>query len=181
MRDVGFYAGGLDPYTVAHIWKTALQPVLIYGVQAVHSNRSQLLSIDSAQASLVKTTLGLRRSSRSTPLLQAVKINKPSLLYYISSLELLEAHMKSGAKGRKLYSFLLTAKQDNSCNFSGSLSGFLNDMSLYRHLFDDSYRALCKGNLKAFTRDNGLFDTLSFYMNDFMENRDIVQLLLSTY
>ncbi len=23
-------------------------------------------------------------------------------------------------------------------------------------------------NLKAFTRDNGLFDTLSFYMNDFL-------------
>ncbi len=28
MRD----AGGLDPYTMAHIWKTALQPVLMYGV-----------------------------------------------------------------------------------------------------------------------------------------------------
>ncbi len=54
-------------------------------------------------------------------------------------------------------------------------------MSLYRYLFDDSYRALCKRNVKAFTRDNGLFDTLSFYMNDFMENCDIVQLLLSTY
>ncbi len=97
-------------YTVAHIWKTAFQPVLMYGVQAVHLNRSHLLSMDSAQASLVKTTLGLNKSSRSTPLLQALKINKPSLLYYINSLELLEAHMKSGGNGRKLYSFLLTAK-----------------------------------------------------------------------
>ncbi len=76
MRDVGLYAGGLDPYTVAHIWKTALQPVLMYGVQAVHLNRSQLLSMDSAQASLVKTTLGLSKGSRSAPLLQALKINK---------------------------------------------------------------------------------------------------------
>ncbi len=66
MRDVGLYAGGLAPYTVAHIWKSALQPVLTYGVQAVHLNRSHLLSMDSEQASLVKTTLGLRKSSRST-------------------------------------------------------------------------------------------------------------------
>ncbi len=105
---------------------------------------------------------------------KALKINKPSLLYYIS-LELLEAHMKSGAKGRKLYSFLLTAKQDNSCNLVGRCQEFcqMNEMSLYSYLFDGSYRALCKRNLKAFTRDNGLFDTLSFYMNDIMENRDI--------
>ena len=54
-------------------------------------------------------------------------------------------------------------------------------MSFYRYFFDDSYRAVRKSNLKAFTRDNGLFDTLSLYMNDFMKNRDIVQLLLLTY
>ncbi len=29
MRDVGLYAGGLAPYAVAHIWKTALQLVLM--------------------------------------------------------------------------------------------------------------------------------------------------------
>ncbi len=50
-----------------------------------------------------------------------------------------------------------------------------NEMSLYWYVFDDSYRALCKRNLKAFNRDNGLFDTLLFCMNDFMENRDIVK------
>ncbi len=84
--------------------------------------------------------------------------------------------MKSGAKGRKLYSFLLTAKQDNSCNLVGRCQDFCqkNEMSLYRYLLDDSYCALCKRNLKASTRDNGLFDTLSFYMKDFKENRDIV-------
>ena len=76
MRDVGLYAGGLDPYTVAHICKTALQPVLKYGVQAVNLlNRSQLLSMDFAQASHVKTTLGVRKSSRSTLLLQGLKIS----------------------------------------------------------------------------------------------------------
>ncbi len=76
--------------------------------------------------------------------------------------------MKSSAKGRKLYmySFLLTAKQDNSCNLVGRCQDFCqkNNMSLYRYLFDDSHRALCKRNLKAFTRDNGLFDILSFYI-----------------
>ncbi len=125
MRDVGLYADGLDPYTVAHIWKTALQPVLMYGVQAVHLNRSQLSSMDSAQTSLVKTTLGLTKGIRSIQLLQALlKINKPSLLYCINSLGLLEAHMKSGAKGRKLYPFLLTTKQDKSCNRVGRCQDF---------------------------------------------------------
>ncbi len=37
---------------------------------------------------------------------------------------------------------------------------------------------LSLNNLKAFTRDDGLFDKLSFYMNDFMEYHDIVQLFI---
>ena len=58
-----------------------LQPVLMYGIQALYLNRSQKASFDSAQVSLLKTFLGLR-NSRSTQLLQPLKIQKPSLLYY---------------------------------------------------------------------------------------------------
>ncbi len=117
----------------------------MYGVGAVHLNKFQLSNLDSAQASLLKTTLGLRKGSRSTPLLHALKINKPSLLYHINGLELFEAHMKSGPKGRKLYSFLLSGKQDNSSNLVGCCQDFCqkNELSLYRYLSDDSYRALC--------------------------------------
>ena len=78
---------------------------------------------------------------------------------------------------------LLSAKQDNLCNLVSPVRIFVKrTRCLYTGIyFDDSYRALCKRNLNAFTRDNGLSDTLSFYMDDFMVNREVAQLLLSAY
>ncbi len=83
IQGVGLYNSGLSPGIVSHIWKTALQPVLKYGFQCLSISKISLQYMDRTQANLVKISLGLRKHSRSTPLLRALSIQKPSKLYEV--------------------------------------------------------------------------------------------------
>ena len=60
--DVGLYAAGRDPCTVAEIWKNiALQRLLMYCVRASYLNMSHLVKVDCTQDCVLKSDLSLRK------------------------------------------------------------------------------------------------------------------------
>ncbi len=73
--------------------------------------------MDRTQATLVKISLGLRKDSRSTPLLRALSIQKPSKLYKVYSLDLLRSHLSNGARGRNFYSHLLNYANEGALKY----------------------------------------------------------------
>ena len=140
----------------------------------------------------VKNSLGLRKHSKSTPLLRAVSIQKPSKLYEVPSLDLLRSHLSNGAKGRNFYSHLLnyctrnegSLNPGNNCNLVTRCKQICskNGISLYRYVLDDDYRLQYKRQLKPYSDLDGVADSLQFLLRNFTpENKWTAQMLLSPF
>ena len=71
-------AKGANPFTIAHIHKTAIQPILTYGCSTLNLKHTDINELEKVQASLIKTALGLPKYSRNTPILRALNIKKIS-------------------------------------------------------------------------------------------------------
>ena len=59
--------------SIAHIFRTAIRPVLLYGVECVHHNKTIMHELDVWQAKLLKSALGIKRYSRSTHFTPSIK------------------------------------------------------------------------------------------------------------
>ena len=78
LQGAGLCAGGVHPFTIARIYKTAIQPILTYGCSALNFKHTGINELEKAQASLINTALGLPKYSRNTPILRALHIKKIS-------------------------------------------------------------------------------------------------------
>lgn len=184
-QSVGLHTNGLAPDMVAHIWRTAIQPVLCYGVQCMSLTRKLLHDLDKTQSRLLKTCLGLSKYCRNTPLLRAMKINTVSLHYDIGSLDLLKSHFANDAVGLCFYSFMISQLRkgklsghdtlvnrcDKICNSYGA--------SFYRYILDDKYSHAFKHRLKVTVDNDGVSDSVAFLLKNFSQaNREMLNMLL---
>ncbi len=144
--------------------------------------------MDRTQHNLVKIPLGLRKHSRSTPLLRPISIQKPSKLYEVYSLDRLPSHLSSGAKGRNFYSHLQNYVNEgslnpgNNCNLVTrcKLICSKNGIPLYRYVLDDDYRLQYKRQFKTYSDLDGVADSRLFLFRNFTpENMWTAQMLLS--
>lgn len=185
LQSIGFFKGGLAPDTMAHIWKTAIQPILLYATQCFTLKKKSLDELDRIQARLLKSSLGLSKFCRNTPLLQALKIQKPSTLIDAYNLDLIRSHFSTFSKGRIFYTFML--KQ----HMSGRLNGHDNllnrvravsdkhGVSVMKYIFDNEYVRKYKTKIKAFTTDDGVIDSAAYLLYNFNnDNRQMLQMLL---
>ena len=76
LQGSGLCLNGSNPGTIAHIFKAAIQPVLSFGMECVFQSKSVITEAQSTLAKLLKTALGLKSYSRSTPLLKALDIKR---------------------------------------------------------------------------------------------------------
>ena len=67
-------AKGANPFTIAHIYKTVIQPILTYGFLTLNLKHTDINELEKVQASLIKTALGLPKYSRNTPILRVLNI-----------------------------------------------------------------------------------------------------------
>ena len=59
LQGAGFCAKGENPFTIAHIYKTAIQPILTYGYSNLNLTHNDINELEKVQASLIKTAIGL--------------------------------------------------------------------------------------------------------------------------
>lgn len=81
LRAQGLAYPGMDSKSKALVWNTAVQPILTYGLGALHTSAATLHNLESMQGQCVKTFMGLPKTCRHSSLLQALNIPKISELY----------------------------------------------------------------------------------------------------
>jgi hypothetical protein len=102
LQSSGICVHGVEPKVKAYLWKTALQPILCYGNDCINLAKTDLLQVEKLQAKLIKSSLGLSKYLRTTPLLQALYIRTVNNLSTVSSFKLLRNLMFNSSRSRKL-------------------------------------------------------------------------------
>ena len=74
LQSAGLCVKGANPFTIAHIYKTAIQPILTYGCSTIKLKPNDVDELERVQASMIKAALGLSKYSKNTPILRALNI-----------------------------------------------------------------------------------------------------------
>ncbi len=86
-------ARGVKPETATHIYNTVIRPVLLYGLHCVYTSKSALLKAEKLQCRLLKSSIGLKISSKNSPLLDALKIPRIKNTIQLQEMSLLHTMM----------------------------------------------------------------------------------------
>jgi hypothetical protein len=79
---MGMRPFGMKPQTIASIYKIHCQPKLMYDFEMININDSTLNELNSTQASLIKMNMSLSKFTKSTPLLNALKVESIMQIYF---------------------------------------------------------------------------------------------------
>lgn len=154
LQGAGLCVGGCSPSTIFHTYSVAVRPVLMYGIECTYQDKTAFNSIESVQGKFLKSALGLKKSCKTSPLLQAAGIDSISVSVEISRMSLLKSMLLSTSRCRLLYQHLL------SCALNGKLKSHRNLVScvlqtckkyniyFMQYLCDSSYQAKCKKLIK---------------------------------
>ena len=91
LQNAGLYFGDSSPAVSSHIISMGVQTVLLCGCEAIAINKKHLKEISTTQGNLLKSMLGLRRSSRTSPLLQSLNIKSAFNVIHVQGANLLRS------------------------------------------------------------------------------------------
>ena len=134
---------------------------------------------------VLKSALGLNKFSRSTPLLEALKINKINSSLETQQLNLLKSIINNGSRARTFYLYILKqhmiGKNDKHRDLISRLKPVCAkyDISLIQYIFNDHYSNSCKRTIKAFKTNDGLIDSIPHQLYNC--DRTVINLLLSHF
>jgi hypothetical protein len=186
LQHAGLHFKGCKPEVASHIFSMGVQTVLLYGCEAVYINKSNLKHLQSTQGNLTKAMLGLRRSSRTTPLLKALNIKDVSSVVHIQGANLLRSCLLYKSKASMFYSRLLCkmGQNDKALTLVHRSNSYFNDngFNLLRYLMNDKYRYSINKELKCWVPDgqDGLIDSIRSLCTNFDNHaRDLLQGLVT--
>ncbi len=174
------------PDAISHIYTTAVRPVLTYGLECVYQGKTVMQDVEMLQSKLLKSSLGLKRYCRNTPLLQALKIQHVCRSVEIQELILFKSMLLSSSRSHKFYQFIL------ACHIQGAISSQRNivsrilktcdkhNISLAGYLCNESHLKKTKCTMKQFPAC-GLSDSVSFILNSSSRDMYHVNSLLSPF
>jgi len=183
LQGAGLCYRGVAPEVSAHMYSVGVRTVLTYGCEAIRLSPTTLKKLESAQGKLVKGFLGLRKTSYTTPLIQALRIPPISTSVGLASLDLLRSSLLHGSSASQFYSHALVrpACTSDSLVQRSSLFASKHNILLHSYIFNDQYRISCKTRLKA-AEPNGVVDSISHLFEDYNESaKMLIQLLVSPF
>ncbi len=185
LQNAGLCDKGVKPETASRMWKVALQPVLLYGCQAVNLTKTSILNMDKLQAKLVKSSLGLSKYMRTTPLLGAMGIAKVSTMIETQSINLLKSIMSNNSGARNFYLHMLEYQSQRQYNsFITKIHGICNsnNISMVKFMCDDTYASNVKTNMKMVPINDGLTDSVKMFLKNYSKkDKEMLKLLLSPF
>ena len=179
---------GANPLTIAHMYKTAIQPILTYGCSTIKLKPNDIDELEKVQASLIKAALGLSKYSRNTPILRALKIKKIGRILDERHLSLTRAALHNTSKSRTFYLHIMHKCQyqhmNKHCNLLQRSKQICNSkgIMLLKYLFDESYALKCKLLFKDDSSD-GIADSIAtlFCTYDNPNSQYLTRLLLKPF
>jgi hypothetical protein len=185
LQGAGLCVNGCNPGTIAHIYNTALRPVLTYGLESVHMGKTVMNNVETIQGKFLKAALGLKPRCKSTPLLKALGIDRIQTHIEVQRLSLFKSVFLSTSRTNVFYMYLLTnALQGRLSSQRNLVTSVLQicdkyNLSLANYLCDKSYKSLCKRAIKS-RAPCGLADSVKYSL---IVNCDILTVneLLKSY
>ena len=163
-----------------------LQPILTYANECQPLRLHELLEMDKLQAKLVKSSLGLSKYLRSSPLLNALNISTILRTCEKNAMNLLKSVLHGSSSCKDFY-FYLWSSPSQKAKCDTLLSRNMNycvkyNISLVKYVLDDKFTKQCHKLLKPVTVNNGLADSLRMLLSNFNENdQNLTKLLLSAF
>ena len=185
LQGAGLCANGCDPHTVSYIYSTAIRPVLTYGLESTYQGSTAMNEVEVLQSKFLKTSLGVKYYCKTTPLLQALNIERVSTFVDIQKLSLYKSMFLSTSRTSKLCKFLLVKALQGALSSQKNLVSSVLEIckrhgfSLVRLLCEKGYQRQCKKVMK-FNQMCGLADSVKFCL---FKSRDILTInnLLSPF
>jgi hypothetical protein len=188
LQGAGVHFKGVDPNVAMDIFSTGVQSVLTYGCESIYMSKARLQDLDRCQSKLIKSILGLRKTSHSTPILQAVNIKPVSQCIGLKSLNLLKSCFLYKSSATKFYSHLLcndTKYTDRTLVGRAQCFSKGHDINLMKYVLDECYKVTTTKTLKGsiLTGQDGLVDSARVLLNNYSVDgaRDILQLLVASF
>ena len=163
----------------------AIQPILTYGCLTLNFKHTDINELEKAQASLIKTALGLPKYSRNTSILRALHIKKISKILEERHLSLTRTALHNTAKSRPFYLHIMNKCQYYDMNKHSNLLQRAKlicnstGIMLHKYLFNESYARKCKLRFKCNVAD-GIADSIYtlFCTYDVHNSQCLTRLLL---
>ena len=188
LQGTGLCNNGLKIETAVHVWNTTCKSILLYGCNTMYINKTCLARLDKLQAKLIKTVVGIGPRYHSSPLLDALKIPKVSLINDAYNLFLYRNSVTNISAATCFYRNV--ALTPSSLNNGNSLPERVlsickrSDVNLLKFLTDNSYAMLCKRKILNIKKNGecGLTDTIrNILLERDNMNIDILRLLLAVF
>ena len=182
LQGAGLCLKGLRPYVAARLYSVGVRTVLMYGCEAINLNKKSQKLLESTQGKLVKAFIGLRKTSYTTPIINALKIPSPSTSVPLSSLELLRSSIRHSSNATSFYSFLLSTPH----NFNSLVNRCIQfidgyDFNVFNFIFNDSLHNSFKKSIKLID-PNGVTDSIINLLQNFNEtSRNLIQMLVNPF
>ena len=161
-----------------------VQTVLLYGCESIFINKGNLRQLCSTQGNLIKSMLGVRRSSYTTPLLKALKIKDIATYINTQSANLLRSCLLYESNASLFYANLMAeqyhTKHANTLLYRCSSYFARQNVSILKYVLDDNYKADVLRNVP--NDPDGLVDTIRYLCANYdSENRDFLQGLIASF
>ncbi len=106
LQSSGLCKYGISMIAASTLFNSVIQPVLTYGMNCVFQSKQTKKSLVTTQCKFVKSVLGLRHSSKISPLLQGLKIHKVSDVIELQDLSLFRIAMLSNSRTISFYRYI---------------------------------------------------------------------------
>ena len=190
LQGAGFCQDGVRPETMAELWTKACAPVLIYGCHCVHLLKGCRSNLDKLQGKLLKVALGIQQGSRTSYLLDGMRVPRITDMIDDNTLSLMRCVFMNNSRARQFYSFQLSKMLHSSK--SPGLTYRVADIclkrgvNLLRYIYNDVYSAECKRKCytSRYTRPgmNGVVDSVRNLLQDFNHfNRNILNDIVKAF
>ena len=154
LQSAGLKYQGVSPETAMIVFCTAVESTLVYGCVSVFFSRKNQIALDMLdrlQSKLIKCVLGLPKNCRTTPLMQALRINPVSERIKLQSLDLIRALIMTSSGSKSFYFYLFNLKENSVVKrtLMGRVKEFCGFIIfiLYKYIFNNKYRQ----NIKYYT------------------------------
>ena len=181
LQSAGLCNNGVKPHVVSYVWKTVLQPILLYGNESYNFTNGEYLELERIQSKLVKSSLGLSKYLRSTPLLDAMKICKIHCLIGVNTLRLFKTVLLSSTRARDFYTYIFcnNITPDNSLSSRFMKLCKRYNFNTHNVIFNDKALASCSKEIKSFPSNDGVVDSCRSLLQDFsVSDKEMLKLLL---
>jgi hypothetical protein len=135
----------LDADTTSYLWKSAVKPVLLYGLNTINISKRCMDDLEKAQSKLVKSAMGLHKYCRSSPLLKALQICSVEDSIDSSCLGLVKSIFHDNSRARNFYIHLidmqLSGNLDKHCNLITRVHKICgkHNVNFMKYVFDKTY------------------------------------------